>query len=1093
MRNWGVNVRAGTCLARVGRAVALVAASVATTARAQTVRGVVVDRGDKPVPGVVVQLVDSSATVIARALSTEQGEFRFAAPHSGTYRLHTLRIGYRPATGEPFVVATGEESSRRIVLAGVALSLDTVRVSDRSSCRLNADTAAAIFAMWEQVRSALTAAQLTSKGNAIDATVVSYQRVLDAGTRRVMQQGSTVTTGLVTQPWAALPPDELRRRGYVIGDGMDTTTFFAPGLDALLDQSFVIDHCFRMAGGPDPSRIGIEFEPASSRRRIADIRGTLWLDRATSELRAMDFRYVNVSNVTPAGRAIERLSGGGMEFAPLRNGNWVITHWDIRMPILAPVSRQQRSSASRLSAIQIDDQRVIALKIAGGELSVAIAATDTLFARPPLLLRGVVSDSVTGTPITAAQVSVLGTLLDAETDAAGSFTIKGMLPGEYVLEVRTPSLDSASAVHQSPLVFSDSGATLSIRVPNASQLIAALCRAGGAKLEQPGVVFGSVSSRDSVPPRNVRVIVEWTDAAAGKQARWLDARTSAQGAFRACGVPLGVPLMVRAESDAATSTPSEVRIPPNGRFVRADMTLDRLRAVAAASVFTGTVSDSLERPIAGADISIPELGLSAQTNDRGRFRIADISPGEHRILVRRVGYGAADAKIEFPSNQTVDKRVILSRFVLLDSVIVTGATRDIRMEEFEENRKLGLGHFLTRADLAKAEGRTLSGVVEQLSGVKMIQGQGNGTWVASSRGPRSLRVICYDREGGSRDCPTTYCYAQVYLDNIPLYRGPGDNAPVPNLRQYAPEQIEAIEYYASPAQTPVKYQTLNSPCGVLVMHTRRWFGDSKDSVRSPSTTNRVESVSRAPARAGPRAAVFTGVVLDSTRHEPIVGVEIAFPDISLATTSNDRGEFRIENVPAGTHRMTARRIGYGFADTQLTFASGDFVNRRVVLSRFVTLDSVVVSTTIEDRRLREFEENRKFGMGHFWTREELEKLHFEKLEQPLDGVAGANVRRGATHAWVRSNRQTSTVRKEVFTPNTADRMRGAGAACYAHVYVDNVPRFIARPEEDLFDLNSISVFDIVAMEYYSNRAQTPGKYLTPNAVCGVLVIWTRRG
>ena len=206
MGYWGANVRAGTCLARLVRAfhvLSLALASFATAAGAQTVRGVVVDRGDKPVSGVVVQLVDSSAAVVARALSTEQGEFRLGAPHTGTYRLHTLRIGYRPTTGEPFVVAAGEESSRRIVLAGVALALDTVRVSDRSSCRLNADTAAAIFAMWEQVRSALTAAQLTSKANAIDATVVSYERVLDAGTRRVMQQGSTVTTGLVTQPWAA--------------------------------------------------------------------------------------------------------------------------------------------------------------------------------------------------------------------------------------------------------------------------------------------------------------------------------------------------------------------------------------------------------------------------------------------------------------------------------------------------------------------------------------------------------------------------------------------------------------------------------------------------------------------------------------------------------------------------------------------------------------------------------------------------------------------------------------------------------------------------------------------------------------------------
>ncbi len=34
-------------------------------------------------------------------------------------------------------------------------------------------------------------------------------------------------------------------------------------------------------------------------------------------------------------------------------------------------------------------------------------------------------------------------------------------------------------------------------------------------------------------------------------------------------------------------------------------------------------------------------------------------------------------------------------------------------------------------------------------------------------------------------------------------------------------QIEAIEFYSSPAQTPSKYSRLNSRCGVYVIHTRR--------------------------------------------------------------------------------------------------------------------------------------------------------------------------------------------------------------------------------------------------------------------------------
>jgi hypothetical protein len=42
-----------------------------------------------------------------------------------------------------------------------------------------------------------------------------------------------------------------------------------------------------------------------------------------------------------------------------------------------------------------------------------------------------------------------------------------------------------------------------------------------------------------------------------------------------------------------------------------------------------------------------------------------------------------------------------------------------------------------------------------------------------------------------------------------------------DLNTITPESIEAIEYYAGAAQTPVKYSRLGSNCGVLVIWTRR--------------------------------------------------------------------------------------------------------------------------------------------------------------------------------------------------------------------------------------------------------------------------------
>ncbi|MEO8334481.1 MAG: carboxypeptidase-like regulatory domain-containing protein [bacterium] len=68
---------------------------------AQAMHGVVVDRSDAPVAGVVVILLDNASLGVARALSNDRGEFRLTAPKAGRYRVRTMRIGFLPVTSEP--------------------------------------------------------------------------------------------------------------------------------------------------------------------------------------------------------------------------------------------------------------------------------------------------------------------------------------------------------------------------------------------------------------------------------------------------------------------------------------------------------------------------------------------------------------------------------------------------------------------------------------------------------------------------------------------------------------------------------------------------------------------------------------------------------------------------------------------------------------------------------------------------------------------------------------------------------------------------------------------------------------------------------
>ena len=178
--------------------------------------------------------------------------------------------------------------------------------------------------------------------------------------------------------------------------------------------------------------------------------------------------------------------------------------------------------------------------------------------------------------------------------------------------------------------------------------------------------------------------------------------------------------------------------------------------------------------------------------------------GNQRLTLRRVGYGAEDAELAVVGGQVMERRFTLSAVTALSTVNTTASTSGIK--EFDEHRRIGLGTFFTRADLAKQEARRLSDIMATVSGVRIVPMQGGRAALSSSRRPPSLT--------------SGQCFAMIYRDKSLLYGGREGEA-VPNLNEIMVGDIEAIEYFASPAETPAEYSGLQSPCGVLVIHTRR--------------------------------------------------------------------------------------------------------------------------------------------------------------------------------------------------------------------------------------------------------------------------------
>jgi hypothetical protein len=245
---------------------------------------------------------------------------------------------------------------------------------------------------------------------------------------------------------------------------------------------------------------------------------------------------------------------------------------------------------------------------------------------------------------------------------------------------------------------------------------------------------------------------------------------------------------------------------------------------------------------------------------------------------------------------------------------------------------------------------------------------------------------------------------------------------------------------------------------------------------------------------GTGGAELSGSVLADSTDAPLANAEVAIPDLQLATRTSATGEFRIQGITAGQHKVMVRLLGYAPIEATFAFRDGDQLERDFVLApRPVELSPVKVAEKEKPVRgkMSAFEERRAGGIGSFVTRAELEKQDNRRMSEILGTVPGLGVRHGLSSvAWVTGRRGTSKAR----TGDAFNRNQGAKPDCYSDVYIDGSLVYGGSfPGEPLFDINSLSPSGIEAVEFYSGPSQVPVQYNKTGSVCGVLLIWTRVG
>lgn len=277
----------------------------------------------------------ADGNVISRVVTSRIGRYRLAVG-TDSVEVVALRIGMEPSVLARVRLRDGEQRELNAVLAEIPIRLADVRTRATARCEMRPNEGSTVAQLFLQARTALLLSRLRAQEGAVAAryevrSARSSARGLPVGTPVV-----TVATDSVLQPFRSVPVDSLATIGFrtIAADG--AMIYRAPDADVLTSDAFLAHYCLQLvAESADyPAWIGVAFRPSRNRQDIIQTRGVVWLDRASSELRQIDFGYVGLEPL------LARSSPGGtIAYTRLDDEVWFVHEWGIRMPTVASVTR----------------------------------------------------------------------------------------------------------------------------------------------------------------------------------------------------------------------------------------------------------------------------------------------------------------------------------------------------------------------------------------------------------------------------------------------------------------------------------------------------------------------------------------------------------------------------------------------------------------------------------------------------------------------------------------------------------------------------------------------------------------------------------
>jgi len=506
-------------LNRVSR-LATLAAGITTPLFAQQVTGTArIADSHTPAAGIAIVLVSSNGVIVAGTLTRSDGQYTLRAPATGRFKVRARRIGFSPDSSDELRFDARAELHFDPVMKPVTSSLQVVSVTGTQRCDISPESGATASRLWEAAQNALSATIAAAGGEQIAFRLGRFEREVEPATGRIIRGSAWQMRALNSEPYHSVSPDSLVKTGFARSEG-DSSVYFAPDARTLTSEVFAHTHCMHAVKDPSkPTQIGLAFEPVG-RSRLIDVSGVLWLDRASGELRDLEYRYEfpNANQGYGAARSQESATGH-IEYRQLDNGAWIVSRWIIRVPIQTEERKNTLSLNGATSDPTLRSSRgtvTTAVWEVGGDVSEVLKPGDPAFAQVEQLgqVRGSVitgpnHGGIPGVTIALTTVGNPSQSRTKQTSADGLFAFDSIPEGDYTLNVTAASLDTLNALFTPVSVRVSAGTqqTVMIMVPSPAEGRAALCP--GSNPRAP-VLHGLVTdSASGQPIPGARVDAYW--------------------------------------------------------------------------------------------------------------------------------------------------------------------------------------------------------------------------------------------------------------------------------------------------------------------------------------------------------------------------------------------------------------------------------------------------------------------------------------------------------------------------------------------------------------------------------------------------------